>query len=290
MIARQLVELAAWVSMHGTLIVRDGQRLCDDRLELYWVASKCRLDRWTRVLKQQRDANYSPQDPRRRDFWYTLEEILATEVLTRVWTTVLLLYDRRRELPEAEPVGRSVFIGHLEARHRALQLMLACPDIEAETSLKYDRLRRACERWTDLLVGLVAPGQEFHEYAASPDRASELSAQFRPWHGGVRREAAWQLLLAPLRLSLMATLSRTSPNPDLNAQIGSSVVGCFPPTMFDSIGWSRAMWLAELARGADDAQLLVDDLFAPQLQNPAEVKLAVRRVEIDLRRRKRFES
>jgi hypothetical protein len=290
MIARQLVELAAWVSMHGSLIVRDGQRLCDDRLELYWVASKCRLDRWVRILKQQRDARYSAHDARRDDFWCTLEEILVSEVLTRVWTTVLMLYDRRRELPEAEPVGRSVFIGHLEARHRALQLMLACPEIETETCLRIDCLRRSLERWTDLLVGLLAQGQEYFEYAANPDRAAQLCAQYRPWQSGIRRQAAWQSLLATIRLSGVATITRPTLNPDLNAQIGASIVGCFPPTMFDSTGWPRSMWLSELARGADDAHLLVEDLFAPQEQDPAAVKLAVRRVEIELRRRNRFES
>ena len=51
-----------------------------------------------------------------------LEEILTGEVLTRVWTAVLCLYDRQHGGNEFESLARSIMIGHLEARHRVLML------------------------------------------------------------------------------------------------------------------------------------------------------------------------
>ena len=48
-----------------------------------------------------------------------LEEILVSEVLTRVWTAVLCAHDACRGAEEAGPAARSVLLGHIEARHRA---------------------------------------------------------------------------------------------------------------------------------------------------------------------------
>ncbi len=50
--ARELAELAALISTHGPVFVRSGLPIPERNIEEYWVASKCRLDRWGRTLKQ----------------------------------------------------------------------------------------------------------------------------------------------------------------------------------------------------------------------------------------------
>ena len=107
--ARELVELAALVSAHGPVLIRSGQPIPAGSIEEYWLASKVRLDRWAWSLKgftEQADA-----DARRRQAQWpavrgVLEEILAAEVLTRVWTAVLCAHDRHRGADEVEPVAR----------------------------------------------------------------------------------------------------------------------------------------------------------------------------------------
>src|SRR5262249_36380829 len=50
--ARDLAELAALVAVHAPVIVQGAGRVPHSSSEQYWAASKCRLDRWGRLLRQ----------------------------------------------------------------------------------------------------------------------------------------------------------------------------------------------------------------------------------------------
>ena len=54
-----------------------------------------------------------------------LDEIFASEMLARVWTAVLVARDRRWKTDETEAIARNVLDSHLEARRRALALLLS---------------------------------------------------------------------------------------------------------------------------------------------------------------------
>ena len=144
--ARELVELAAILSAQGPMLIRSSPQLSSHGVQQYWTASKCRLDRWARNLKsfaadaaQLDTAAVRMQWPLVRG---VLEEILTGEVLTRVWTAVLCLYDRQHGGNEFESLARSIMIGHLEARHRVLMLLVRGPGIDAEGAVKLNHLRR----------------------------------------------------------------------------------------------------------------------------------------------------
>jgi len=49
--AHEFVELAALVAAHGPVVVRQEGRLSPTSIEEYWTASRSRLDRWNRDLK-----------------------------------------------------------------------------------------------------------------------------------------------------------------------------------------------------------------------------------------------
>jgi hypothetical protein len=53
-----------------------------------------------------------------------------------------------------------------------------------------------------------------------------------------------------------------SPNGELNGQIASHVLACFPAEMFDGVGVVRSLWLTRIANATDDAQGMVDALLA----------------------------
>lgn len=84
----ELVELAALATAHGPVLLASGGRLSSSALEQYWASSKCRLDRWSRALRQFLSATHRP-DPDAAVAWTSLrgelEEILTGEILTRVW-------------------------------------------------------------------------------------------------------------------------------------------------------------------------------------------------------------
>src|SRR5262245_55891439 len=126
--ARDLVQLATIVTAHAPLWIENSSQLSTVHLDRYWSGSKCRHDRWVRQLKQFVAASTGDAPQRGASLESirgVLEEILTSEVLTRVWAAVLSAHDRRHRTRDAEPIGRSVFIGHLEARHRALRLLVS---------------------------------------------------------------------------------------------------------------------------------------------------------------------
>ncbi len=262
--ACELVELAALVSAHGPALVRSPEAIPPACIERYWAASKVRLDHWASQLKAL--ANRDARNDRQSDAWAVLEEILTGEMLTRVWTATLCAYDKRRGSDEAEPVARSVMIGHMEARHRVLTLMAGRPNTEEAANL--NRLRLRIERWTDLLVGHLVAMHDVSEFAFDADRARDFAVDLGDRSRRPDGRLVWPMLRASLRTAFQHELARESPNADLNARIAGSVLGCFPAAAFDSTGLPSSLWLMQVMNSADDTQVMLDDLLAPALSCP----------------------
>lgn len=271
----ELVQLAAFVSAQGPGILASSERLSTEGAERYWTAAKCRFDRWGRELKQhlRRTAD---ADIQMSLLWFllrpVLEEILCGEALARVWAALAAAHDRQHNTQELEPVARSVMIGHLEARHRALELMLHGPGIGSDHALYLNRLRRRIEQWTDLLVAHVVPAGDPAEFALDAERVQKLVAELGPTAGpGATRR--WSIALAALQTTRIAGLDTRSPNADLNARIAAAVVSSLPPTLFDGAGVPRALWLARMYAVSDDAQqrltqLTIEEQHAPPQDSP----------------------
>jgi hypothetical protein len=266
--ARELVELAAILSSGGPIIVRTCPRLSTNGIQQYWTAAKCRLDRWARGLKAFTADAQQANPTALRVQWpgvrSLLEEILTGEVLTRVWTTVLCLCDRRNGTQEAEAMGRSIMIGHLEARHRVLMLLVHGPGIDAEAAVKLNYLRRRTERWVDVLVGHLGSLGDVGEFAIDAERAKEFGEdlQYRGADAGSRQ--VWPLLLGSVRAAFQPGLAPISPNSDLNATIASSILSCLPADLFDSTGLFRSVWLTRLTNVTDDMEGMIENLLRPE--------------------------
>ena len=201
-----------------------------------------------------------------------LEEILCGETLSRVWAALAAAHDRQHNTQELEPVARSVMIGHLEARHRALELMLHGPGLGTDHALYLNRLRRRVEQWTDLLVAHVAPLSDPAEFALDAGRAARFVKELGPTAGpGATRR--WAVALGALQASRLPGLDIRSPNADLNAAIAAAIAASLPPTLFDGTGVPRSLWLARMYAVSDDAQqqlsrLTADEWPAPEQDSP----------------------
>jgi len=262
--APDLVELAALIAVHGPTRIRAREPIPQGSVEEYWVASKSRLDRWARTLKGlDAAAGAGPlSGARRRDSVRgVLEEILSGEVLTRVWAAVTTAHDRHHGTDLAEPAARSVLVGHLEARHRVLTLLVRGPGIDAEFAVKLNRLRRRSERWTDMLIGQLLATDEVAELAVEPARAREFAEDSRHQAGQPGGRHARSLVLASLRAAFRQGLAPVSPNADLNARIADAILSCFPPELFDSTGVFRSAWLMRLTSFTDDAEGMIEELL-----------------------------
>lgn len=261
----ELLELAALVSVHGPVLVRNSPPIPPQSVERYWVASKSRLDRWGRTLKTLSATDHSKQagshDAVSLSVRGVLEEILTGEVLTRLWTAAMCAYDRRRGTDVAEPVVRSVLIGHLEARHRVLTLLVRGPAVSAEQAVRLNQLRRRTERWTDMLLASLAEWVDVGEFAFDPARTKDFAEDLTFQASMKGGQHAWPLVIASLRAAFRQGLCPTCPNFDLNAQIGEAILSAFSTELFDSTGLVQSLWMARLSSVANDAQGMVAELL-----------------------------
>jgi hypothetical protein len=265
MLIRDQVELASQVAQQAPALVRCRAELSDAALRDYWTASKSRFDRWNYALKkhQRESALLGPRWARAS--WLQLrpllEEILAGEVLTRVWTAVTALHDRCHDREAAEPVARNIYLGHLEARRRVLELLVGEDQREDPQTAALNRLRARCERWTDVLIGQLSLDHDVCEFAASVERAGDFAESFRRQRRCGLGEQSWNLTLASLRTSLLDVLPSESPNVELSWRITAAILSCYPAELLDATGVGQAVWLTRLQAMHNDAQSLLDELL-----------------------------
>ena len=262
--ARELVDVAGLVALNGHLLAGGARPASPVYLEQYWEASKCRFESWSRALKVCASANY--QDSKEDfDTWITvrasLDEIFASEMLTRVWNAVLVDCDRQDATSTAEPIARNVFTSHMEARHRAMALLIGGRGFTTHQAVALNRLRRRAERWTDVLLGGLIHLDGVREFAVEAERAEDFShdlARRRNESGGSQ---AWRLTLVSLRNAFQTGLSPIAANPDSNARVTASILGCFSAELFDSTGIFQSLWMTRLAANASDVQGMISDLL-----------------------------
>lgn len=261
--AGDLVHLAALVATHGAALVQHDQNLPAGSLQRYWAASKCRLDRWQRILRLF--ALKASGDPLRSVDWKVVrpvvEEILLSEVLSRVWTALLSAHDRCHGRREAEPIARSVLHGQFEARRRALSLMVHGPGVLISDAVALNRLRRKTERWSDLLLARLSGMCDIDGLTIEPSRTANFAADLHDDAVAGHTGQAWTLLLASLQATFPSQPREASPNADLNERIAASVLACLPAELFNSLGILPSLWMVRLRYAPDDAQGMLDELW-----------------------------
>jgi len=268
--ARDLIELAALVTAHGPVLIGSDAPLPVGSIEQYWCSAKTRLDAWGRTLKDFTISAGADVAFARMSWPPTraaIEEILTGEILTRVWTAVLVACDRGRGQEELTPVAKSVWAGHLEARHRVLSLLVSSPAIDTLEAVAINRLRRRTERWADMLLGVLESVHDVSEFAVDVERVREFSSDLHYREGLPGGRQVWPLVQSALRVAFQQGLAATSPNAATNGRIAAAIVGGFPPEVFDSTGLLRSLWHVRLENATDDAQGLVEDFLRNE---PAE--------------------
>jgi hypothetical protein len=262
--ARDLAELAALLALHSPSIVHGAGHIPHDVSEQYWSASKCRLDRWGRLLRQLTQAAGHPQLPAALSWprvQPVLEEILVTELLTRLWTAIAAAHDALHGGDDLEPVARNVFSGHLDARRRLLTLLAEGRAIALPEATKLDHLRRRVERWTDMLLAHLAGMTNINELAFDTGRARDFAEDLSHQSAQSERDFTGNLMLLSLRASFASDLAERSPNSDLNRRLASALLGAFRDPTADPTGIVKSLWLERLNRTALETEDMVEELL-----------------------------
>jgi hypothetical protein len=274
--ARELLDLASILSAHAPVLIRHAAPLADHGMERYWTAAKCRMDRWGRSLRQavQRSNQEGLSWHRQQGAALVglIEEIFSGDVLTRVWTALVCAHERRQGTERAEPLARSVFIGQLEARNRAMSYLLHQP-LPPEEAFRLNGLRHRAEHWSDLLVGYLTRTYDVVEFAVEPSRARDFGRDLNDQDCLTNGSQAWPMIQASIRGAFAESLTSASPNVDLNAEIAGGILGCYPPELFDSTGNFRSLWSMRISTATNDAQGMIDQLLALDGAAPPPPKL-----------------
>jgi hypothetical protein len=168
-------------------------------------------------------------------------------------------------------------LGHLEARHRVLTLLLSTPGIDVKAAAKLNRLHNLNQRWIDMLIGYLINLGDLSEFAIDPVRARDFAQDLRDEGVQPGGRIVWPLILTSLRACFRPVSSPATPNADLNLRIAASILACFPNDLFDSTGQFQSLWLLRLNNVAADAQGMLDELLSvspagPKNQNIAPVR------------------
>ena len=267
-----MAEIGGWLSICSEVFTQGGKPANATQAMRYWAASKCRLQRWQAALKVFENDFENPCDM--HDPWHAIEvviqEILISEVLTRVWTVVLIQHDRHINHNEMQSIGQSVFIGHLETRNRAMRLMIKNRGSNQSAYDRLEALRRRMERWVDLLLSRVSDLELAIQFGFDEHRVRDFAAD-RHMENHQRRDQVQKLLLASLSSSLKQGIKQWTANPDLNREIAAGVLACFPADRFDSHGIPKSIMLMQMEQVQADTQSMVQELIDEEDQTPSEL-------------------
>jgi hypothetical protein len=265
--ATQLVELAVFLATDAPAFTLSDAPFSTTSLHQYWTASKHRHDQWAKAFRSESPAmrcetNDNEALHEQSSLRGVIEEILLSEVLTRVWTATAVLHDAHHAGDAVMPIARSIFLGHQEARRDALRAILHGVNLHPREVRRLNVLRQKCERWSDLLLAHAGYDSEHGDLAFDVDRVNEFGDQLMHDACSGVSDTAISLTKSSLRFALRRGVLPQAVSPALNRQIAGGILACLPGHVVSSTGEFQSLWQIRIEHAASDTLELVDELLA----------------------------
>jgi hypothetical protein len=252
---QMFVEFTALVAAQASLVIEGTAPIPDGPLWIFWQHSQAVLRRWRSLIEI---AACQSDEAVSRQVLDIAEQVLVTEMLTRVWGTVLTACDLQRDQRHSAQIARSVLNTHQQCRVSVLRLLVHANSMPSERMAEIDRLRRRVERWTDLLVGpfVARFGEPLDPFAFDPRRARDFGEEQFAARFQATSQPSWTFLLAGLRSAFPRAKPFTpAAINDPLLPILRSILASFPDDAFGGGGsmksllWSRANRSGQHAEG-----------------------------------------
>lgn len=269
-----IADLAALLSQHGPAILYGREVVPPESVSQYWATSRNRFELWNQTLARYRKAEQTGDFGTLRDWWRqhvaVVEEVLVTEMLTRVIAALAAGLDDAHAIEEISPVTHAIFMTHLEARNRVQHLMLFGRGNSVQEAVRLNRLRQGVERWTDAMIGRVsARTPNTVRYAFDPNRAREYAEEARAYGSRATRDTSTWLMNAAMHDTLRRRTSEQAALPEANRAVVKSVMLMLRPDLFDSVGTLKSLWMHRLQAGGDRTDRVLQELNANDIDNAA---------------------
>ena len=257
--ASQLAELGGWLTLQSQTINHEELALLlSDR---YWSVSKCRSQRWNNALRlfAQDLQSEKPHNP-----WPAIsivtEEIIFSELLTRIWSAVLTQNsDQSESAKDVFAIAHGILIAHVESRSRAFKLLLKIPESAEPVAEKLNQLRRSIERWTDLLLSQLPNHEAARTFAFCEKRFNDFASNDKV-ADDVKRQAQ-KLLASSLSEDLERLASRFPANPEMNRKIADGILACLPKDSFALTELPKSIWMLQVQSYQKNTEDLVQQLI-----------------------------
>lgn len=256
-----MAEIGSWAAFNSFSLLQSSTSLTVAKCETYWTQSKCRQNRWMVALKMFEQDVKNPE--RNHDPWPAIEiviqEIFLSELLTRIWSATMVAHDVRFESDELTGIAHSIHIGHLDAKNRAMRLLLEDETVDAEMFERMNSLRRKIERWTDLLLGQLPDLDAAQRFAFQSNRVKDFAEEIAEsdWQANSTRRVLYS---ASLKEELGGLSRRYAANPELNRKIVGGMLACFSSDRFDSLGLPKSIQMMWLEKSTDETEMLIKSL------------------------------
>ena len=249
-------DLAGLISHHGPAITQRGTTIPTNVLTEYWATSRSRFELWHQLLSRYNQYEQAGNTDRLKRWWkehsIVLEEVLVTEMLTRVVAALACGLEAEAEAKEISPVTQAVQTSHLEVRNRVQQVMLFGRGNSVHDVVRLNRLRQGVERWTDAMVGRMASNCPLMlQFAIDPSRASDYAEETRAYGQGNARNTAAYLMNAAMHDLIRRRTSPIAALPKANRMVAQSVMQMFRPELFDDVGIMKSVWLHRYEKGSE---------------------------------------
>ncbi|MEZ6094317.1 MAG: hypothetical protein R3C03_08750 [Pirellulaceae bacterium] len=229
--------------------------------ESFWQSAKARASRWTTALRTfEHDLN---SDGRGHNPWPALEiiveEIVASEMLTRIWSAMLVSIDHANGEKELTPMAHSVFISHLEARNRVMRILLNHQSQNTPLFNRINQVRRSVEKWTDLFLAILPDVEAAGQFAFDEKRFEDYSREQGHYTEEQNRQRC-EVLLRSASTTFRAQCGRWSANPELNRRILDGIVAGIGYHAFEREQLPSLVASLWTEKSHSDTQVLVERL------------------------------
>ena len=172
----------------------------------------------------------------------------------------MLTHDWYHQTDELHGLAYSVHVAHIEAKNRALRILLTGQSLNETAFDRMNGVRRRIERWTDLFLGQLPRGEQACVFGFDRNRVQDFNDEQRQSVGPdfVTRQ---KILSVSFATDLLNDQVSYSANPELNREIASGILACFPSDRFDSNGLPKSANAIWLEKSQHDTQMLIDHLM-----------------------------
>lgn len=262
---KSLAEVALLVSRVGRDVIADRQELPAPALREFWQRTRALQQHWTARL----DAWSAQADPDLSQLAELGSQLFISELLTRVWSTVLLGVDRQTGCEDLSRIARNAVSGLLQVRHGVMSRLLQQPDSLATQVVEIERLRRRSDRWTDLLIGNLAGRHDLFEFAFDVERSKDFATESREYDPATGPHPVEHLVAAGLRMAFLGQLPETPLTEPAFRQLVQSILAALPQNAFHQDGSLRSILERRVSSRTLRDEPLPASLFDEPTRDPA---------------------